>query len=399
MLASTASTYILFLCFTIRASPDAVGVFALVAAAVATVVQFLDGVSSQRITQAHPELVQLNRGEEDSVNFLNAGRLLILVVVTVVIAPVAIFFDSHIVLSVGALLVGQGAYAFAVSTRVYGGSPVPLVRLQFFNFVVFCAAAAAVLTMATQLTAATVLFISGLSSLCSAAPALFVDVMARKKMTHTFRQERELLFGGGWRNLGGLVAYQGVNALGGATDSLLTSIGGLRAAAEYQILRRPMLALSSLNVALGQSAINKYSRGDTHLWKRSLLKLLPVLLVWPVMGYVGLTVVRILTPPEYEVSILAGELLAFSFAIGAFLQVSGTILLVRMQTTALFLAVLSRIAVLVVVALLTVPSLGVVGIGLSMVIANVILLGTHLGVLISEDRRKARRLAPVDSPA
>lgn len=390
VLASTASTYILFLCFTMRASPEEVGLFALVAAAVTTLVQFLDGVSSQRITQSHPQLVRLNRDEDQAVNFLNVGRLVILIAAASALSIVWLLFDSNLGPYVGILLLGQGAYAYAVSTRIYGDSPVPLVRLQFFNFLIFCISSALVLTLNSELSAASLLLISGISSTLASLPFLFCDINRRRKMTHKFRQEWELLFSTSWRNIAGLVAYQAVNALGGATDSLLTSLSGLRAAAEYQIIRRPMLALSSLNVALGQTAINKYSRGDTRLWKRSLLKLLPVLVAWPLMGFIGLALVRFLTPPAYEISILAGELLALSFAIGAFLQITGTVLLVRMQTTALFLAVVGRIAVLVLSAVLTVPSLGVVGIGLSMVIANVVLLGTHLAVLISGDRKLLR---------
>ncbi|MFJ6028811.1 hypothetical protein ACIQCN_15255 [Pseudarthrobacter sp. NPDC092424] len=302
VLASTASTYILFLCFTMRASPDEVGLFALIAAGVTTLVQFLDGVSSQRITQSRPHLVKLNRDEDQSVNFLNAGRLVILIAAASAVSIVWLLFDSDLGPCVGVLLLGQGAYSHAVSTRIYGDSPVPLVRLQFFNFVIFCIASVAVLTLTSELTAASLLLISGISSSFASFPFLFCDVRRRRKMAHPFRQEWELLFAGSWRNIASLVAYQAVNALGGATDSLLTSISGLRTAAEYQVIRRPMLALSSLNVALGQSAINKYSRGDARLWKRSLLKLLPVLLAWPIMGYLGLVVVRFLTPPAYEIS-------------------------------------------------------------------------------------------------
>lgn len=381
-----------------RASADAVGLFALASAGVATVVQFLDGVSSQRVTQARAGLVALNPENEGSVNFINTGRLLMLIGVATVVSAVWLLFDIEVGLSVGALLVGQGAYAFAVSTRIYSASPKSLVFLQLFNFAVFCVTASAVFFTSVLMSAASLLLVSGVSSFCAAMPFLARDLMERRKLRHTFRHEFTLLYtSSSWRHLGGLVAYQGVNALGGATDTLLTSIGGLRTAAEYQIIRRPMLALSSLNVALGQSAINRYSRGDTSGWQRSLLRLLPIVVVWPTLGIIGLLLVRKITPLEYDISMLAGGLLALSFAVGAFLQVSGTLVLVRMQSMGLFVAVVARIAVLIIMAMITVPSLGVVGIGLSLVVANVVLLGIHLALLLSGDRTAWRKLTPVST--
>lgn len=387
ILVSTASTYLLFLAFSLRSAPEHLGAFALISGVAAIFIQFIDGVSSQRMTQAHPRLSGLCSTRQGSVNYLNPGRLGIVLFVGLIVSVVMAFFDLSLAVGVGVLVVGQGAYSFCASSRVFGSSPKSLLLLQFLNCFTFCVAATFVFFEFEEMTPASLLLVSGLASFSASLPFLTLDIMDRCSMELSMKDEfRNLYSSGSLGHLGGLIAYQAVNACGSTVDTLLTAIGGLRTAAEYQVIRRPMLALSSLNVALGQSAINKYSRDSTADWRRSLIVLLPVLVAWPLLGFLGLIVVRSITPADYDVSISGGCLLAFSFALGAFLQITGTVVLVRMNTLALLLGAVVRIVALVLVAFLAVPTMGVAGLGLSLVVANAVLLGVHVSVLVRGDR-------------
>lgn len=389
ILCSTASTYILFVSFSFKSAPEPLGLFALVSGAVAIVLQFIDGVSAQRIAQGHAELVKLSAERHGSVNFLNRGRFMVVVTAAALASAVLLFAEPGLWVGVVTMLVGQGAYAICVSTRVFG-APTPLLKLQLFNCLVYSLAAAGVFVLPLEFTAGTLLTVSGLSSLAAALPALLRDFIDRGRMELSMRDEMRILYlSHSWRHLGSLTAYQAVNACGTAVDTLLTALGGLKTAAEYQVIKRPMLALSSLNVAVGQQALNKYARGTTMGWQKSLLILAPVLLVWPAFGLAGLVVVTWITPEAYTVSFFGGGLLAFSFAVGAFLQITGAIVLVRKNTGALLVAALVRIMVLVVIAIVAVPELGVVGIGLATVCANCALLAAHVGVLLKSDKKQA----------
>lgn len=387
VLGSTASTYVLFVCFSLKSAPEHLGLFALWAGVAAVILQFVDGVSSQRISQVYSSLSGLCEMRPGSVNFLNMGRFATVALFSVVFAWPILFVDKSLAIGVGVMILGQGAYSLCVSTRVFGSTSGSLLRLQLFNCLIFCIASAVVFIVASQITTAALLVVNGLASLCSALPFLIRDALDRASMRLSPREEFRLMYSSdSWRHLGSLTAYQAVNACGTAVDTFLTAIGGLRTAAEYQVVKRPMMALSSLNVALGQFAINQYSRGVTTDWKRSLLVVSPVLVAWPLFGYAGLLVVRLITPADYEVSVLGGCLLAFSFALGAFLQITGTAVLVRMKTSALFYASTTRIVVLVTIALFAVPLLGVVGLALSIVAANAASLTFHILVLKSTDK-------------
>lgn len=387
ILASTASTYLLFLIFSLRSDPEVLGLFALWAGGIAVVIQFIDGVSAQRIAQVYPKISILNKFRPGSVNFLNRGRFAFVVAVGAAITGGLAFVDARLAVGVGIMLTGQGAYSLCVSTRVFSSSPKSLLNLQLFNCGAFTIAAIIVFLTPVEFTSDHLLMISGAASLCAAAPFLLADFLDRGRMKLKVVDELRLLYtSDSWMHLGGLTAYQAVNACGSAVDTLLTAVGGLRTAAEYQVVRRPMLALSSLNVAVGQHATSKYSRGSSSDWKASLIVMLPVLILWPLLGYIGLSFVRWITPDEYDISILGGLLLAGSFAIGAFLQVTGTVVLVRLKTRELLMGAVLRIVVLVVIAFLAVPSLGVVGLGLALLLANLSLLGIHMTVLLLSDR-------------
>lgn len=386
ILCSTASTYVLFIVFSLRSEPESLGLFALWSGAVAIILQFIDGVSAQRIAQGHAELSVLCGKRPGSVDYLNRGRFVVVVAAGMVVFVFAYLFDSALATGAATMLVGQGAYALCVSTRVFESSK-SLLALQLFNCLVYCIAAAAAIIMPIGSGAGTLLTLSGLASLFAALPSLIRDFIDRAGMDLSAREEARLLYlSHSWRHLGSLTAYQAVNACGTAVDTLLTAVGGLRTAAEYQVIKRPMLALSSLNVAVGQHALNKYARGSTAGWQKSLIVLSPVLVAWPVLGLVGLVLVRWITPDDYDVSFLGGGLLAFSFAVGAFLQITGAIVLVRKKTTALFVAALGRIVVLILIAVIATPELGVVGIGIAIVVANLMLLSAHIAVLVHNDK-------------
>lgn len=390
ILLSTASTYLLFVSFSLASNPESLGLFALWSGAVAVVLQFIDGVSAQRIAQAYGQLSALSIGRAGSVNYLNRGRFGLVLVVAAAIALITLLFDSSLAVGVVTMLVGQGAYTLCLSTRVFDSTR-SLLLLQLFNCLVYCMAAACVFILSPDLGTSALLAISGVASLAAALPFMIRDCMDRARVKLSLRDEAQLLYlSHSWSHLGSLSAYQAVNACGTALDTFLTAIGGLRTAAEYQVIKRPMLALSSLNVAVGQRSLNKYARGSTAGWRRSLLVLSPVLIVWPALGIAGLFIVRWITPEDYDVSYIGGGLLALSFAVGAFLQITGAIVLVRRKTAALLLAALGRIVVLVLIALIAVPGLGVVGIGIAVLGANIALLSAHVGVIVHSDKDEAR---------
>jgi hypothetical protein len=338
ILASTASTYILFLVFSITAAPDSLGLFALWSGIAAIVVQLIDGVSAQRIAQAHRELSSLSHRPDSSLNFLNPFRFALLVSVSLFISLLVLVFDASKFASFFVLVVGQGSYALSVSSRVFG-HPLRLLGLQLFNCAVFLVVAVLCFLLVSNPTADSLMLLAGIASLAASVPCLVRDVISRSRMDIPLGMElRTLYLGKSWKHLLGLVAYQGVNACGGAVDTLMTALGGLRTSAEYQVIRRPMLALGSLNAAVGQHALNRYAKGSSVGWSKALIQLAPVLVMWPLLGVGGLVVVRWVTPDDYEVSTLAGVLLAVSFALSAFLQVTGTVILVRNRTFTLIFA-------------------------------------------------------------
>ena len=398
ILLSTGSTYVLFVAFALKSTPEVLGLFALWSGAVGIVLQFIDGVSSQRIAQVRPALSVVSPNETGSLNFLNLGRLTIIGAATAAIALPMAFFDLDIAAGIAAFLLGQGTYSLCVSTRVFDTSPKSLLTLQVLKCAVYCIVAVGVVTIPLNLSPGLLMSLTGLASLCPALPFVVRDLIERMSVRLSVRDEFRLLYlSDSWKNLGGLTAYQAVNACGTAVDTLLTSLGGLRTAAEYQVIRRPMLALSGLNVALGQQAINRYSGGSTAGWRRSLVMISPVLILWPGLGLAGLLLVDWFTPDDYDVSVIAGILLAVSYAFGAFLQITGTIVLVRKLTAALFFSSLGRLLVVVLVAVLAVPELGVIGIGLALVVADLCMLICHIIVLIVSDRRASRDDCPVEA--
>ncbi|MFW0774886.1 hypothetical protein ACLRGI_17140 [Paenarthrobacter nitroguajacolicus] len=390
ILASTGSTYVLFLVFSLVSPPDSLGLFALWGGIVAIFIQFIDGISAQRIAQGHQDLSTISPLTHGSVNFLNLSRFGVVVIVGLLTSLMAFIADPAMTIGVFVMLTGQGAYALCVSTRVYG-PPESLLRLQLFNCLVYLLVSAGCFLLPEAPSGNLLMILSGVASLAAALPSLIRDFIDRLRMDLPLTKElKQLYLGQSWKHLGSLAAYQAVNAFGGAVDTLLTALGGLRTAAEYQVVRRPMLALGSLNVAVGQHALNRYAQGSTKGWPMALARLTPVLIAWPLLGLAGLAVVRWITPDDYDVSILAGILLATSFALSAFLQITGTIILVRSHTFALFVSSLGRILVLVLVAYVAVPSLGVVGIGIAVVLANVFLLAAHLCLLVFGERGNGR---------
>ncbi|MFB9818552.1 hypothetical protein [Arthrobacter ramosus] len=387
ILLSTGSTYLLFVCFSFNSPPAAVGGFALWASCVAVILQFIDGVSAQRIAQVRSELASYAEDVSRGVNYTNRGRLLILLIVAVPIGAIAFNFSPSLGLGLFTILVGQGAYSFCLSARIFDPTPGSLLRLQVVNCIVYCLAAAAVWVIPVDFTSDELLLISGCASLFSAIPFIVRDIIDRSSISLAVSDEFRLIYiSDKWTHLGALCAYQAVNACGTAVDTLLTGLGGLQTAADYQLIKRPMLALGSLNIALGQYSMNRYSLQGTAGWKRSLWFISPVMVIWPTFGVIGLVIVSWITPAGYQLSFEGGILLALSFAIGALLQVTGTIVLVQKRTGVLLFSSVVRVFFLVGIAVFSVPAMGVAGIAFALVLANGVLLALHLMFLAAGKR-------------
>jgi hypothetical protein len=262
-------------------------------------------------------------------------------------------FFSLVAMSIGSLLNNQFA-----QTQASG---------YFLRLQIAVSASTALLAIAcllsTNLNLATLFLFFGLSR----APSFFFLIRRGQKLrVDSFWSVVKREF----RAFAILIATQFTNATSSFMDSALVASFGFASASAYQIIQRPLLLLSLVNVTIGQEATRSALRGN-RIERRKVYKFAWIgALTGGAFGYVSYLLLPTVLGRDLEVSPLIATVLGVAFGLSAATSLSGPHVLLAMKNRTLLISSAGQILLIALTFMILGANLGVLSLALGVLLAK-----------------------------
>lgn len=374
---AAGTTYVCLLVFAHLGSTKDLGLYAVIGAAVALFVSFIDSVCQQRVVQY---------AGDPPATFAPvriAFMFMLLIPLSLITALWVGIFTPYSSLIVPGLLflVGQVLYTTLTSSGAFF-SPARL----FVNQQIRAAGAllitngGSILLFGPQFHITSMLATMGVARVVAGTVELVLgrkDPQRWKSAAPWSALATVLWARGERRRTARLMGRQAAIAAAGQVDTLGAALGGLPVVARYQLMQRPISALSVLNVSLDQYALRRAAAGRPLRARQIALGLMLLLVAWPLVGIAVTIIVTLLTPANLAPPLLGMILLSLAQALGGGASLAGATLLMRKRDGVLLAAALASLLGLICGVIVLAPSFGANGIAGAVLLSRILVLAIY----------------------